>query len=127
MFVSFTDLASKYPAGLNSEPDLSDLMNEVAAAIPSKWKDVGLQLGLEHGVLLGIRDHCYMEVFTQWKNQNSITHPFTWLTMVQVLRNRAVGEKRLADKIESELNGHTFTTEGIKGKLLAQTTGSVWL
>ena len=35
MFVSYTDLVSKYPAGLDSEPELSDLMKEVAAEIHS--------------------------------------------------------------------------------------------
>ena len=44
-------LSSKYPAGLESEPELSDLMNEVAAEIPSKWRDVGVQLGVDHSVL----------------------------------------------------------------------------
>ena len=94
---------------MDSEPKLPDLMNEVAAVIPSKWKDVGLQLGLEHGVLGGIRgeaSHCYMDVFTRWKSQRSTTHPYTWLTIVQVLQTRAVGEERLADEIRNKLTGH---------------------
>ena len=45
-------LASKYPAGLKSEPELPDLMNEVAAEIPGRWRDVGLQLGVDQGVQL---------------------------------------------------------------------------
>ena len=99
-------LHSKYPAGLASEPEVLDLMNEVAAKIPSKWRDVGLQLGLDHGVLEGIasslRDtnHCYSNVFTRWKNQNSATHPYTWLTLVQALESQAVGQTRLANEIK---------------------------
>ena len=106
--VSYTDLHSKYPAGLDSKPELRDLMNEVAAAIPSKWKDVGLQLGLDDGVLEGIggdNSHCYMDVFTRWKNQKSTTHPYTWSTLVQALKTPAVGEERLADKIKIEGSG----------------------
>ena len=83
-------------------------MNEVAAAIPSKWKDVGLQLGLDHSVLEGIggdNSHCYMDVFTQWKKQKSTTHPYTWSTLVQVLQTPAVGEEELADKIKNEASG----------------------
>ena len=38
-------LGSKY-AGLESEPELSDLMNEVASKVSSKWKDISIQLGL---------------------------------------------------------------------------------
>ena len=105
----YIDLHSKYPAGLDSEPELLDLMNEVAAEIPSKWKDVGLQLGLDHGVLEGVRgdnSHCYMDVFTQWKNQNSTTYPYTWSTIVQALQTPAVSEKRLADKIKNKLTGN---------------------
>ena len=47
MFVSYPDLHSKYPATLDSKPELSDL---VATKIQSKWTDVGSQLGLDHGV-----------------------------------------------------------------------------
>ena len=126
-------LHSKYPAGLDSEPELSDLMNEVAAKIPSKWRDVGLQLGVDHGVLEGIAtislgdtNYCYANVFTRWKNQNSTTHPHTWLTIVQALQSRAVGEERLADKIMSEQSSHPFTTAGgVKGELLTQTVSFV--
>ena len=112
MFVSYTDLASKYPAGLNSEPELSDLMKEVAAKIPGKWRDVGLQLGSDQELLGGIAsispgdtDHCYRNVFTRWKKQNSTTHPYTWSTVVQALQTPAVGEERLADKIKIKLIG----------------------
>ena len=107
--LSCTGLASKYPAGLDSEPELPDLMNEVAAAIPSKWWDVGLQLGLDDGVLEGVggeASHCYRNVFTRWKNQNSTTHPYTWSTLVQALQTPAVGKERLADKIRNKVTGH---------------------
>ena len=103
-------LASKYPAGLKSEPELPDLMNEVAAEIPGKWRDVGLQLGVDQGVLggiatisLGDTNLCYSNVFTRWKNQNSTTHPYTWSTLVHVLQAPAVGEERLANKIKTKL------------------------
>ena len=88
-------------------------MDEIAAEIPRKWIDVGLQLGLDHGVLDGIANispgdinYCYSNVFTRWKNQNSQAHPYTWSTVVQALKTRAVGEDRLADKIKDELTGH---------------------
>ena len=100
------------PAGLDSEPKLPDLMNEVAAKTPSKWRDIGLQLGLDQGVLEGIatispRDTnlCYSNVFTLWENQNSRTYPYTWSTIVEVLQVRSVGEKRLATKIKNKLTG----------------------
>ena len=108
-----TGLHTKYPARLNSEPELSDLMNEIAAKIPGKWRDIGLQLELEPGVLDGIAlispgdiNHCYSNVFTRWKNLNSTTHPYTWSTVVQALESETVAEKLLASKIKNELTGH---------------------
>ena len=109
----YAGLHSNYPTGLHSQPELSVLMNKVAAEIPSKWRDVGLQLGVDHGVLEGIAlispgdiNHCYSNVFTRWKNQHSATYPYTWLTLVQALESQAVGEKRLADNIKNEVTGH---------------------
>ena len=106
----FIDLHYKYNGNLESEPDLSDLMNKIAAKIPSKWKDIGLQLGVDLPVLDGIAtislgdlNNCYSNVFTRWKNQNSQTHRYTWSTLVQALKKPAVGEDRLADEIKNEL------------------------
>ena len=86
-------------------------MNEIAAKIPNRWKDVGLQLGLDHDVLEGIgpgdASHCYMQVFKQWKSQNSAEHPYLWSTIVQALQTQAVGEKRLAVEIENKLTGRS--------------------
>ena len=96
---------SDYPAGFDSEPELKTLMNEVAAKIPGKWRDVSLQLGVDQSILDGIAtisqgdtNLSYSNVFTRWKNQNSTTHPYTWSTVVQALKAPAVGEERLADK-----------------------------
>ena len=95
--------------GLDSEPELRDLLNEVAAKIPSKWRDIGLQLGLDQGVLKGIATSnpgdsnlCYTDVFTQWKNQNSIAHPYTWSTVICALQAPAVGENKLAYEIKKK-------------------------
>ena len=85
-------------------------MNEVAAKIPNKWRDVGLQLGVDHSVLEGIGsispgdiNRCYSNIFTRWKNQNSTTYPYTWSTIVRALESATVGKKRLADEIKNKL------------------------
>ena len=85
-------------------------MNEVAAKIPSKWRDMGLQLGVDQDVLEGIAsispgdiNRCYSNVFTRWKNQNSTTYPYTWSTIVRALESATVGKKRLADEIKNKL------------------------
>ena len=109
--VSYTGWQSRYQHGLDSEPELPDLMNEVAAEIPCKWRDLGLQLGVSQGVLDGIAasrpediNNRFSDVFTKWKNQNS--PPYTWSTVVHVLQNPAVGQNRLADKIIKKFTIH---------------------
>ena len=99
-----------YPAGLNSEPELPDLMNKIAGVIPSKWRNIGLQLGVDKDVLEGIASRrledyslCYSDVFSRWKSNNSATHPYIWATVVQVLQAPAVDEQGLAKKIKDEL------------------------
>ena len=88
-------------------------MNEVAAEIPGKWRDIGLQLGLDQRVLEGIAtassgdtNNCYSNVFIRWKSHNLPTHPYTWSTVLQVLESRAVGERRLAYRVKKDLIGH---------------------
>ena len=109
----FIDLHHKYNGNLESEPGLPDLMNKIAAKIPNRWRDIGLQLGVDLPVLDGIAtislgdpNNCYINVFTRWKNQNSPTHRYTWSTLVQALKKPAVGEDRLADEIKNELTGN---------------------
>ena len=111
--VPYLGLHRKYPSGLGSQPELSDLMNEIAAKIPSRWMDVGLQLGLDQDALEGIAlispgdtNHCYSNVFTRWKNQNSTTHPYTWFRILQALKTPAVGQGKLASAIKKKLIRH---------------------
>ena len=44
-------IITSVPAVSVSEPVLRELMNEVAAEIPTKWRRVGLELGLERATL----------------------------------------------------------------------------
>ena len=103
--VRLTDLRSKCPAGLKSEPDLSDLMNEVAAMIPNKWQQVGIVLNVSDGDLACFTQSDsqkrFISVFTTWKNKQ--TAPYTWLTVVQALQAPVVGESKLAKDIKSKL------------------------
>ena len=112
LFIVYTDsflagLGSKY-AGLESEPELSDLMNEVASKVPAKWKDISIQLGLtlsdqKHFMELTLGDpkHCFTFVFTVWKSR--ATRPYTWSTVIQALESPAVDEMRLAQELRTKL------------------------
>ena len=88
-------------------PKLTDLMNDVAAVIPSKWRLVGIQLELSSGTLDNIQDenagrpdrnlHSFEQVFTEWEKLK--TRPHTWDTIISALRAPAVGELKLAHKV----------------------------
>ena len=100
-------LGSKY-AGLESEPELSDLMNEVASKVSSKWKDISIQLGLTLNdqkyfteLTLGDPKQCFTFVFTVWKSR--ATRPYKWSTVIQALESPAVDEKRLAQELRTKL------------------------
>ena len=93
---------------MESEPELSDLMNEVAAHIPSRWKDVGIQMGLNSDQLDGIAVaapssplQCFSSVFTIWKKR--MTAPYKWSTVIRTLQAPAVAELKLADELEKKL------------------------
>lgn len=91
-------------------------MNEVAAVIPAKWRDVGIQLGLASGTLDSIQhensgkpqenQRSFEYVFYIWKQR--VTRPYIWKTIVDVLRTPSVGENRLADELQAKyINGGT--------------------
>lgn len=82
-------------------------MNKVAAVIPTKWKLVGLQLGLEHPQLEMIEQKqlCsvlrFCDVFTEWKKRR--TSECSWSTIINALNSQLVGEAALANKLKKEM------------------------
>jgi hypothetical protein len=82
-------------------------MNKVAAVIPTKWKLVGLQLGLEHPQLEIIeqKQTCsvlrFCDVFMEWKKRR--TSECSWSTITDALNSQLVGEAALADKLKTEM------------------------
>ena len=105
MLFLFLDLRVRYPAGLEEEPELCDLMNEVAAKIPNKWKQFGIELQLTHNELesyLGTSQERFSSVFMVWKDRMS-REPYSWQTVVESLRTLAVGEHRLALELSKKL------------------------
>ena len=92
---------------MNSAPELPDLMNEVAAKIPQKWHEVGIQLGVEFDKLKSLSDsstsdsRLFASVFTTWKN--CMRKPYTWAVLIQALKSPAVKETRLAQELSTKL------------------------
>ena len=93
------------PPPSHIEPDLPTLLNEVAAAIPAKWRQVGGQLKLPAGVLDGLEQQysrpldCFEHVLTEWERRRS--SPYTWETLIAVLQSRVVGENGLATTLSA--------------------------
>ena len=107
-FYSLSALASKYPDGVESAPELPDLMNMVAAHIPTRWRDVGIQLKINPDVLDSIditassnSSRCFQSMFTLWKKK--MTTPYKWSTLIDALQTPAVGELKLAEELKNML------------------------
>ena len=103
---SLAGLGSKY-VGLESEPELSDLMNEVASKVSAKWKEISIQLGLTFNDQECFADatgdnamKCFALVINAWKSR--ATRPYTWSTVIEVLNAPAVAEVRLAQELRTK-------------------------
>ena len=89
---------------LEKPPELYDLLNRVAAEIPVKWKNVGIQLKIEIGSLESISTnyqdnyHRYTEVFELWRRCGSPA--YTWATIIYALREPISGEIPLAKNVQ---------------------------
>ena len=102
------------PLSLDSEPSLPHLMDKVAAVIPPKYEMVGLQLGLTPAQIQTIcplhqsmvdYHRAFTEIFGLWKRSGS--PPYTWRTIIGVLRTASVGEVRLSEELTTWIaQGH---------------------
>ena len=84
---------------------LKNLLNFVAAKIPRKWMDFGIQLDIPYEELETYPRHdckeCFNKVFSTWKRNGS--PPYTWETVIDVLESPSVNEKELAQSIRKLL------------------------
>ncbi len=98
-------LSSRCLSGLLSAPDPLDLINEVAARVPSKWYQIGIQLGISHEELTSYRDlhptassgQIFSFIFSTWKNSG--TGDYTWATMIKALKTPFVSKRLLAHEL----------------------------
>ena len=82
----------------------------VASKIPSKWKRVGVALGLTQSRIDAIDNHrrgdpfeCFSDVFKYWQSESTPEQPANWAFLISVLRSYTVGEETLAEHIQSTL------------------------
>lgn len=95
--------------------DLGTLSNKLHG-IRAKWKQFGLQLGVDTGTLDGIEyefrnpGNCLMETLKQWLK----THPQpTWEAVIQALQSSSVNEKQLGSSLETEYCSDTSLSGGL--------------
>ena len=96
-------VVSDVGVGLHYAPSDQDLMNYVVAKIPTKWKEVGVQLGLAHECLERTeaenrnQQYCFFDILNKWKKNAS--PPYTWATLIDALLQPSVNEKLLAQTL----------------------------
>ena len=86
-------------------------MNDIAAVIPAKWRDVGIQLDISTGILDSIQSQnsrepnpclkSFEQLFVEWSKQDSES-TYTWTHIIAILRKPAIGENDLADRLTSK-------------------------
>ena len=87
-------------------------MNNVAAKIPAKWNEFGVQLDIPTSTLNAVRKHtaqeCFIEVFSIWKRSLSC-EPISWVTVIAVLESPSIDEKKLAADLRAKYGTDTNT------------------
>eukprot|EP00731_Ephydatia_muelleri_P002854 Em0001g2854a len=105
-------VTTEAPLSMEGEPPLRLLMEKVAAEIPNKWMEVGIQLVISKAVLdvLHPRPQClednhraFSEIFELWRRRAS--RPYKWSTIIEVLKSGHVGEDRLSSELTTWIAG----------------------
>ena len=93
---------------------MDELMNQVGSVIPEKWRSFGRQLKLSESVLESIHmnnlaksQDCFSTVFATWRRQ--LSSPYTWETVVRVLKSPEIKEVRIATAIKKWLEKQMAT------------------
>ena len=89
----------------NKCPTQSKLKELVTSKVAHKWFPIGIGLGMSREQLEEIRENCndmpdlcLGTVFYKW--EQTTPKPFTWGTLIEVLRSEQVGEKLLANNLK---------------------------
>ena len=97
---------------LDSKPDLADLLEEVGSEVLAEWQIFALQLGVHSSAIEGIErtekgdsKTCIFKALAQWEKSPSPKRPYTWRTVVQVLRTQIIDRPDLASRIEEKYGG----------------------
>ena len=105
------DESQKYSSRSTTEQELLSLrlfQANVAAAIPEKWKHVGIELDIPMATIRSIETETqsnldrFVEIFDHWQKSPTPQRPFCWDTVVKVLRSPVIDEPLLAINISQQ-------------------------
>ena len=83
-------------------------MNRVATPCKNKWDLVGAQLDIKSVDLNSIKSscennlQCFMDLFDLWRRNGN--PPYTWATIINVLKAPSVGEEQVAKDVTEWLS-----------------------
>ena len=88
---------------IGKKPTMEDLMNDVAAEVPFKWRFIGIQLKVPQRDLDNIQSevagrpnmnfHAFEMMLNKWM---TLDPQYTWSTIIGALEKPSVGEVTLA-------------------------------
>ena len=112
---------------MSQRPKLKDLVEELHFVV-TKWHPIGIKLEVPTSFLKIIaRKHkddsqqAFTELMTEWMEQTD-PEP-SWAGIVEALRSRSVGEGRLADCVERNMNRQRKQTDN---PTLRSNAGKLW-
>ena len=92
-------------------PSQRELKELVTMKVAHKWFPIGIGLGMSGEQLEETRqnsnsipDRCLGNLFYEWEQNPCEDKPFTWSTLLQVLRSVNVREESLAKKLEEHFS-----------------------
>ena len=95
----------------NKHPSQRELKELVISQVAHKWFLIGIKLGMSGEQLEEIQensndipDRCLGNLFYEWEQNPHKDKPFTWGTLLQVLKSVKVGEESLAKKLEEHFS-----------------------
>ena len=108
------DIESKWleslplPPSESDSPTMDQLMTELVE-VSASWELVGIQLlvpdwklGIVERENRGQCKECLMKVLEYWRKHAGPKNPFSWETIVTILKSRSIGNIRLAEDIEQK-------------------------
>ena len=95
----------------DKHPTQRELKELVISQVAHKWFPIGIELGMSgeqleeiQGNSNGILERCLGNLFYEWEQNPHEDKPFTWGTLINILRSVKVGEESFAKKLEEHFS-----------------------